>query len=413
MREELFAGDVSGAGAALSKSFRYADGVRGWGDVNQFGCYQTLGDLIVDFDNSPEPKLSSPSGHAPGDGKGIENTVDDNPRSKWCVNNGNEPVIWQMKFPEPQTVTSYAFTSGDDMPGRDPRSWVLEGSADGKAWAVVDRHALDKPFERRHQTKTFEIARPGAFRWYRFTFAARPIGSFQVAEISLAGATKPPLVVGDGYRRDLDLMQGVAHTQYQRKGVAYTRDLLVSKPDEVIALHLKADRPGSLSFTAALVRRHDAVIRADGGLHVLEGQLPFNKPGGGGEGMRFTALLGAHAKGGKVSATNDGLAIDGADEVTLIVSAGTDWKDKEFAKRARQRLDATLAKPFDAIREAAVADHRRLMERCQLTLPEGRNSKLPTPERVKAAERESDPALAALYFPGSRTTAFFLLFRKL
>ena len=402
MREELFAGDVSGAGAALSKSFRYADGVRGWGDVNQFGCYQTLGDLIVDFDNSPEPKLSSPSGHAPGDGKGIENTVDDNPRSKWCVNNGNEPVIWQMKFPEPQTVTSYAFTSGDDMPGRDPRSWVLEGSADGKAWAVVDRHALDKPFERRHQTKTFEIARPGAFRWYRFTFAARPIGSFQVAEISLAGATKPPLVVGDGYRRNLDLMQGVAHTQYQREGVAYTRDLLVSKPDEVIALHLKADRPGSLSFTAALVRRHDAVIRADGGLHVLEGQLPFNKPGGGGEGMRFTALLGAHAKGGKVSATNDGLAIDGADEVTLIVSAGTDWKDKEFAKRARQRLDATLAKPFDAIREAAVADHRRLMERCQLTLPEGRNSKLPTPERVKAAERESDPALAALYFQFGR-----------
>ena len=171
VREKLFAGDISGAGAVLNKSFRYADGVRGWMDVNQFGCYQTLGDLIVDFDNSPEPKLSSPSGHAPGDGKGIENTVDDNPGSKWCVNNGNTPVVWQMQFPEPQTVKSYAFTSGDDMPERDPRSWVLEGSADGKAWAEVDRHALDKPFENRHQTKTFEIARPAAFRFYRFTFA--------------------------------------------------------------------------------------------------------------------------------------------------------------------------------------------------------------------------------------------------
>ena len=32
--------------------------------------------------------------------------------------------------------------------------------------------------------------------------------------------------------------------------------------------------------------------------------------------MRFTALLGASCKGGKVSATNDGLAVDGADEVT-------------------------------------------------------------------------------------------------
>ena len=59
-------------------------------------------------------------------------------------------------------------------------------------------------------------------------------------------------MAGDGYRRDLNLMQGVAHTQYQRKGVTFTRDLLVSKPDEVIALNLKADKPGALSFTAAL-----------------------------------------------------------------------------------------------------------------------------------------------------------------
>ena len=146
----------------VGQGFRYAEGVRGWGDVDQFGCYQTLGDLIVEFDNSPEAKLTSPSGHAAGDGKGIENTVDGDPGSKWCVNNDGSPVSWQIQLPEPQKVASYAFTSGDDMPLRDPRSWVLEGSADGKAWGEVDRRALDKPFEKRHQTKTFEIARPGA-----------------------------------------------------------------------------------------------------------------------------------------------------------------------------------------------------------------------------------------------------------
>ncbi len=218
----------------------------------------------------------------------------------------------------------------------------------------------------------------------------------------MAGAVKPLRAVGDGYRRDLDLMQGVARTQYQRKGVTYTRELLVSKPGEVIALHLQADKPGALSFTAALARRHDATTRAEGGLHVLEGQLSFNKPGGGGKGMRFAALLGAHAIGGEVSATDDGLVIERADEVTLIVSAGTNWKDTEFPARTRRRLEAALAKPFAAIRQAAVADHRRLMERCQLTLPEGSNSKLPTPDRVKAAETTADPALAALYFQFGR-----------
>jgi len=403
VRQKLFAGDISGAGAALNQGFRYADGVKGWGDVNQFGCYQTLGDLVVDFDNIPEAKLSSPSGHAAGDGNSIENTVDGDPGSKWCVNNGNTPVSWQMQLPVAQTVTSYAFTSGNDVPDRDPCSWVLEGSEDGKAWVEVDRRALDKPFEKRHQTKTFEIARPGAFRIYRFTFAPTPARTFQVAEIGLAGAVKPPpTLVGDAYRRDLYPMQGVAHTQYQRKGITFTRDLLVSKPDEVIALNLEADKPRALSFTAALARKHDATTRADNGVYVLEGQLPFNKPGGGGEGIRYTALLGASVKGGKISATDQGLAVQGADEVTLIVSAGTDWKDKEFAKLARRRLDAALAKPFDALRESAVADHRRFMERCQLALPEGPNSKLPTPDRVKAQEKAPDPALAALYFQFGR-----------
>jgi alpha-L-fucosidase 2 len=403
VREKLFAGDISDAGAALDKGFRYADGVSGWGDVNQFGCYQTLGDLILDFDDSPEAKLSSPSGHDAGDGNGIENTVDGNPGSKWCVNNGGTPVSWQIQLPAAQTVTSYAFTSGNDVPDRDPRAWVLAGSADGKTWVELDRRALDKPFEQRHQTKTFKIARSAVFRFYRFTFAPTPARTFQVAEISLAGAVKlPPPVVGDGYRRDLNLMQGVAHTQYQRKGVTFTRELLVSKPDEVVALNLKADKVGVLSFTAALVRKHDAATRAEGGMYVLEGQLPFNKPGGGGEGIRYTALLGASAKGGKISATDRGLAIDGADEVTLIVSAGTDWKNKEFAKLARRRLDAALAKPFENLRASAVADHRLFMERCGLTLPEGPNSKLPTPDRVKAQERTPDPALAALYFQFGR-----------
>ena len=231
-----------------------------------------------------------------------------------------------------------------------------------------------------------------------------PIKSFQVAEISLTGAAKPsPAAVAEGYRRDLNLIEGVAHTQYRRKGVTFTRELLVSKPDEVIALGLKADRPGCLEFTAALARSQNAATRAEGGVFVLEGQLPFKKPGAeAGEGIRYLALLGASVKGGKLSVTDQGLVVAGADEATLIVSAGTDWRDKQFAKLARGRLAAALVKPFDALREAAVADQRRYMDRCRLTLPEGPNSKLPTPERVKAAETTPDPALAALYFQFGR-----------
>ncbi|MEI7837725.1 MAG: glycoside hydrolase family 95 protein, partial [Planctomycetota bacterium] len=264
VRQKLLAGDVARASDVLGKNFRYESGVAGWGDINQFGSYQTLGDLIVAFDTGADP--------APA----------------------------------------------------------------------------------------------------------------------------------EGYRRDLNLMQGLSHTQYRRKGIAYVRDLVVSKPDEVIVLNLQADAPGSLSFTASLRRAHDAAARADGPVFVLEGQLPFNKPGGGGEGMRYQALLGARVTGGKVVATKEGLVVKGADEVTLIVSAGTSWKDKDFATIARARLDAALGKPFAVLRDSAVADHRRYMDRCQLSLPTGPNAQRPTPDRVKRQEETPDPALSAIYFQFGR-----------
>ena len=401
VREKLFAGDISGANRALSRSFRYADGVAGWGDINQFGSYQTLGDLALEFDSADQVVVSSPSGHAAGDGKTIDNTVDGSADTKWCVNNGSEPVSWQMALPSAQTVSGYAFVSGDDMPGRDPRAWVLEGSLDGKTWIEADRRNLEAPFAGRKQERKFTVAHPGAFRFYRFTFAPTSLGSFQVSEITLVGIALPGAATGENYRRDLNLMDGVARTQYRWKGVTYTRDLVVSKADEVIALQLTADQPGALTFNARLQRKQNATALAKSGVFFLEGQLPFNRPGGGGEGMKYLALLGANVKGGKFTWT-DRLVVHGADEVTLIVSAGTSWKDKDYATVARQRLDAALAQPFSLLRSRAAADHRGYMDRCQLALPEGPNAKLPTPERVKAQESAPDPALAALYFQFGR-----------
>jgi len=399
VREKLFAGDIAGANAVLNKSFRYADGVKGWFDDNQFGCYQILGDLFIEFESGP--KITSPSGHGSGDGKTIANSFDGDTGSKWCVDKAGKLVVWQMELPAERTVMAYALTSAEDVPTRDPQVWTLKGSADGKTWTELDRQNLGKPFENRRQTKTFNIAKPGAYRFYRFNFTSQE-AFFQVAEISLtgAGAAAAPFL---SYRRDLNLMTGLATTRYTRNGVTFTREVVASKPDEVIAIRLKADKPGALTFTASLSRKQHATVKSDGELYRLEGQLSFNKPGEGTVGgTRYLALLGAKATGGKVSATDEGLSVTGADEVTLLVSAGTDLYDKGFADVVRRRLDAALAKSFDGLRDQAIADHRSYMERCQLTLPAGENAALPTPERVRANEKTPDPSLAALYFQFGR-----------
>lgn len=260
IRKRLFEGDVAGANALVEKHFRWADGTKRF-DKTQFGCYQTLGDLVVKFDG--------------------------------------------------------------------------------------------------------------------------------------AGMVKD-------YRRSLDLRTGIVTTRFQQDGVTFTRELVVPKNEEVIALRLTADRPGALSFLAALTRPAQAATRADGDRFVMEGQLTFDWPGG--KGLRYHALLGAEAKGGTVGTTADGIRVSEADEVTLIVSAGTDMKagGKDFTAPVHERLAAALATPFDKMRDAAAADHASLMDRCRLDLPETNAAKLPTPERIQRAKKTPDPALDALYFQFGR-----------
>ena len=61
---------------------------------------------------------------------------------------------------------------------------------------------------------------------------------------------------GDGaisnYRNELKLDEAVARTSYSRGGVRYLREVFASAPDQVIAVRLSADRPGSLTFSAQL-----------------------------------------------------------------------------------------------------------------------------------------------------------------
>jgi alpha-L-fucosidase 2 len=205
------------------------------------------------------------------------------------------------------------------------------------------------------------------------------------------------------YRRELDLMRGLASTVVAIDGVQVSRELVVSKPDEVIALRLKANQPGAISLVATLAREEHVSFGFEDEFQVMEGELPFNAPAGvKGQGVHYLALLGATTKGGSLTVEDAGLTIEGADEVMLIISAATDLRNPSFAEVTRKRLIAALGKSFDAIRDEAATDHASFMNRCRLSLPEGLHSHLSTPERVQKAEETPDPALAALYFQFGR-----------
>ncbi|BCU79799.1 glycoside hydrolase family 95 protein [Luteolibacter sp. LG18] len=237
------------------------------------------------------------------------------------------------------------------------------------------------------------------FGWVGKRFDPTQFGSYQtLGDLLLKFPDSEEAATG--YRRDLNLRTGVVTTTYQRGGVTFTRELVIPKKEEVIAIHLKADKPGALTLLATLARPTQVKTRKDGDRFVMEGQLTFDWPGK--EGVRYQALLGAKTKGGKAVTGDDGIQITGADEVTLYVSAGTDMRTKDFTAPIAKRLTGALAADFKTVRDAAAKDHQAYADRCQLTLPATDAAKLPTPERVKQAEKTADPALEAIYFQYGR-----------
>jgi len=133
-------------------------------------------------------------------------------------------------------------------------------------------------------------------------------------------------------------MTGLVTTRYSQDGVTFTRKMVASKKDEVIALHLTADKPGALNFTASLSRNHNPKVRMVGGVQILEAQLAFDKPGGGGVGTRMAAVLAAQTNGGKVTSGPEGFRFENVDSVTLYASGASNLLGGDAVEKATAPL---------------------------------------------------------------------------
>ncbi len=232
-----------------------------------------------------------------------------------------------------------------------------------------------------------------------------------------------------GYVRDLDLSTGLAGVRYIAGGVAYRREMFISAPAGLLVLRFTCDRPGGLTFRAALDSPHAAkrspraecVAWGADGL-ALRGRCPAHTDPAyvrsrrpivyeEGRGMRFEAQLRVVAQGGRVDTADGALRVEGADAVTLYLAAATGYRgynqppdtpQAELSAACEARLAEAAAQPYERLRQDHVRDHRRLFERVSLDLPEAPTSRLPTDERLAAAREGDDPALAALYFQYGR-----------
>jgi len=114
---------------------------------------------------------------------------DESSSTKWYAgDNVNKGWIgYQFATGVTRTVTSYAITSANDMPTRDPATWQLQASNDGQNWSVVDSRTGES-FASRFQTKTYACPSPMAYGYYRLNVTANAgANALQLAELQLLG----------------------------------------------------------------------------------------------------------------------------------------------------------------------------------------------------------------------------------
>jgi alpha-L-fucosidase 2 len=266
-----------------------------------------------------------------------------------------------------------------------------------------------------------KIAEANAFGEQKMTKGPSSFRSYEpLADLRLEFKHGPDVT---GYRRDVDLARGVATVRYSEGGVTYTREVLVSAVDDVMAVRLSADRPGSITVSVTLTREKDMRVRAseDGWLR-MDGQIVDveppkardDNPGGSGPGgphMKFAGRLIARTEAGEVKLQGNKLLIQNADEVLLLFTAATDYNlskldfDRSIdpGKTAETILTRVAKKPWRAIEADHEAEHRSIMERVVLDLGGAEYGGLPTDRRLAAMKKGScDPGLVALYFQYGR-----------
>jgi alpha-L-fucosidase 2 len=243
------------------------------------------------------------------------------------------------------------------------------------------------------------------------------------------------------YLRELDLDRGVATVRYTVAtslplktggGDVYTREVFVSAPAQIVVVRLTCSRKGGLNCKVAFASKLQSKTEAidDRTLHLtgkapsksepnyLKSDDPIVYSNEEGKGMRFAAVLDARllgsranprAAGGSIKrSTDNGLTIQGATSVVLLIGIATGYKGyavapdmplTEIVAAAKTAVTRSQKVSYESLLTAHLKDHRALYRRVAIDLGhEPGSTRLPTDKRVSGFEARPDPALLALYF---------------
>ena len=226
----------------------------------------------------------------------------------------------------------------------------------------------------------------------------QPLGTLTITDNNSGPATE--------YRRELCLDSALCKDSYTRNATTFSREYFASHPDRLIAVRLRASKPGAINCSVSLSSLVPHTVKAFGG-----GQLTMtgHALGDPNNSIHFCTILRATAKGGTTHATDSTITISGATEATVYIVNATSFNgfDKHPVSQGAPYLENaaddawhTVNLTYDEFKRRHVADFSSLFGRFRLTLAGATADDSRTTEQQLndyTAKNESNPYLETLY----------------
>ncbi|RZK40995.1 MAG: glycoside hydrolase family 95 protein [Pedobacter sp.] len=204
------------------------------------------------------------------------------------------------------------------------------------------------------------------------------------------------------YKRSLDLNTAVASTSYTLAGVNYKREYFASAINQAVVMRFTADKANVLSFDAELSSPHlnSPVQNIDKNTISLKVSVK-------GGALNGESYLTAVVKSGSVSLIGNKLRVLNASDVTLYLSAATNFKTVDDLSGNPASLNKAIQlgyknQSYETLKKKHISDYKSLFTTFDVDFGSSVNESLPTDERLAKFAKSIDPAFIALYMQYGR-----------
>lgn len=204
------------------------------------------------------------------------------------------------------------------------------------------------------------------------------------------------------YRRELNIEESLSTVKYNYEGVNYEREYFCSYPDNVMVIKLKADKASSLTVDVRNEGAHNGKnLSVENNTLILSGAIEDN-------GMKYESQIKVINTGGSIQDKEDRISVENADEITIIMSAGTDYineyptyKGEDPHSAVTERINNAVNLGYDELKSRHIEDYKNLFDRVNLNLGELKLDK-PTDEMLNEYKTNQSNSLETLFFQYGR-----------